>query len=400
MTNKVNNIDKYLGYDYDSLKKSINLNYSQYSGSIISTKLFIKILCSIFTIKQETVTISGNRNVKYYKLNKYKDVYQDYNIRSLGQDIMLIADALDYNGNEIKFVIKNVLYQLNISNFNNLGIKTINHSPKELIKFNNGILNIKTKEFHQKGSDQYYNILNKYDFVNAFDFNYLTDLDDNNQYILVYNKLIKDLANNKDDQILLFNRLVFSVIEGNGRNKYVILSGKSSPGKTAFGNILLNIAGNDYTRYVTMDGFDDDNSINTLSMSTKLILGDDLQKPAKLAGKSLRYFKTLVDSNHLSVSVKYEPNRIVQTNGLWLQMMDKDSSIYKANDAINDRTVLIKIEDYNHKNIINPMEKEFSKKLDLYTGRRRKADENFIQTVVSYISKEIDYFDEFTNSIN
>ena len=76
----------------------------------------------------------------------------------------------------------------------------------------------------------------------------------------------------------MLSQLCFSVIEGNGRERYFILSGQAGAGKSTFGNLLYSLAGKGHTITMNLDSISDPNAINNISSSTKLVLGDDLAK--------------------------------------------------------------------------------------------------------------------------
>ena len=95
------------------------------------------------------------------------------------------------------------------------------------------------------------------------------------------------------------------------------------------------LAGQKYTQLININRLGNSNAINSISSDTKLIVGDDLRTNAHIYDNTITNFKTLVDGNALSVDVKYEPNRIIKTNAVWLQMMTNSKNIRKYNKAIN-----------------------------------------------------------------
>lgn len=196
----------------------------------------------------------------------------------------------------------------------------------------------------------------------------------------------------------MLSQLCFSVIEGNGRERYFILSGQAGAGKSTFGNLLYSLAGKGHTITMNLDSISDPNAINNISSSTKLVLGDDLAKNTKLNRTGVQNYKTLIAGNAISVPVKYEPNRIVQTDGAFVQMANDDPTFYEANDAIKDRTVLIPIKgkNYRHERKLDEAVAEVSRRLDKYIRPLGNCDQEFIDEFISEIIDTVDYFEDYT----
>ena len=149
---------------------------------------------------------------------------------------------------------------------------------------------------------------------------------------------------------------------------------------------------------MNLDSISDPNAINRISSSTKLVLGDNLAKRTKLNGKGIQNYKALVMGRALSVPVKYKPNRTVQTNGVFVQMMNDDSTFYEANEAMLDRTVLIPIKgkNYNCEHKHDETIVEVSRKLDKYIRPLGNCDQEFVDEFISEIIDTVDYFDEYS----
>ena len=157
------------------------------------------------------------------------------------------------------------------------------------------------------------------------------------------------------------------------------------------------LAGSMNTEILNLDKLDNPNAINKLSLQTKLIIGDDLKNNAKISNDAITNYKILVDGNALSVEVKYEPNRIIRTNAVWIQMMNEPPKIYEAGEAITDRTIFIHLKGKNHRNSTSATEKEIGKRLDTYLGKKQSPiDYEFIDEIGSYILNNIDSFDNYT----
>lgn len=149
---------------------------------------------------------------------------------------------------------------------------------------------------------------------------------------------------------------------------------------------------------MNLDSISDPNAINRISSSTKLVLGDNLTKRTKLNGKGIQNYKALVTGSTLSVPVKYKPNRTVQTNGAFVQMMNDDSTFYEANEAMLDRTVLIPIKgkNYNCERELDETIVEVSRKLDKYIRPLGNCDQEFVDEFISEIIDTVDYFEDYT----
>ena len=51
-------------------------------------------------------------------------------------------------------------------------------------------------------------------------------------------------------------------------------------------------------------------------------------------GNALPNYKTLVCGQSLSVNVKYEPNRVIECHGVFLQLMNDDPTFYEGGPAM------------------------------------------------------------------
>lgn len=116
-----------------------------------------------------------------------------------------------------------------------------------------------------------------------------------------------------------------------------------------------------------------------------------------MVGNALSNYKTLVSGQSLSVNVKYEPNRVIECHGVFLQLMNDDPTFYEGGDAMYDRTLLVRITGKNHRQAVDEAEKEIAKRLDRYTGLLDKEiDRDFFNEIITYILKNVNNFDKFT----
>lgn len=122
-----------------------------------------------------------------------------------------------------------------------------------------------------------------------------------------------------------------------------------------------------------------------------------MKNNARLSDDAITSYKTLVDGNALSVEVKYEPNRIIKTNAVWMQMMNEAPKISESGDAITDRTIFIHLTGTNHRRDTDDVAKEMSYRLRKYLGRiDGNVDNEFISELASEILRTVPYFEEFT----
>lgn len=110
----------------------------------------------------------------------------------------------------------------------------------------------------------------------------------------------------------------------------------------------------------------------------------------KMSSKDLARFKTLVDGGSISVSEKYMPNKLISCRGLKIQATNTEVKFYENNDAIKSRVVYIKWPHYDFRE--NPIE-DFD--LDQLSGKYGKADTNFMEALIAYIIKNVEYFNKF-----
>ena len=352
----------------------------------------VKLITANFdlTIKQSIVN-SVEINTVYYRVpTSY--VYKELRIEDIEELMTIFGETL-----QVKYDVLNApkaVYKILRTNANsNWNIKEYNPAENHYLYLNNGIFNLQNKEFYKTNSKKFTEIVTNYQFFNQLDFDFLKQPVDESKLNL-FKTFTKSLANNDKELEQLIHQLIYAVIDGNGRRKYILLSGQAGSGKSTLANILTIIAGNKHTVRFNLTNFGDSDYINNLSMNTKLVIGDDLKKNAKLVGDALSNYKTLVSGNQLSVKVKYEPNRIIECHGVWLQLMNDDPTFYEGGDAMIDRTLLIKIRGKNHRNTTDKMELEIAKRLDHYTGLLSgSCDKGFFNEIISYILQTVEPFD-------
>ena len=147
-------------------------------------------------------------------------------------------------------------------------------------------------------------------------------------------------SQNNDDILKLIKQITYACIEGNGRGQYIILQSEGGDGKSTFLTILERLTRDKLTVYANLDEYDNDNVLNGIEPSTKLIIGDDLQSNFKMNNKILSRFKTLTSGGTITVGVKYMPNKLIQTNALKIQNTNTEVKFYENNPAIKDLSLI------------------------------------------------------------
>lgn len=265
-------------------------------------------------------------------------------------------------------------------------IKIANLPPSYIIKFKNCIINLKTKDIYQFNDNEVEN----YDFVDYINYN-LLNLNEVNQEMLEIVKKVFNLWSNNDDEINLFIRqLFFAYLDGNGRNKYIILQSEGGDGKSTAMRMIRKLGAKDLTHHANLDEFDNDNIMNQLQPTTRFILGDDLAGNFNLSKKLLSRFKTLIDGGYINVDEKFMPAKLVQCKGLKIQATNTDLKVFENNPAIQDRIIFVRWPNYNFRR--NPVE-DFD--LDQLSGKFGKPNNDFMEALISYIIFNTDYFTQF-----
>ena len=267
-------------------------------------------------------------------------------------------------------------------------IRDANLPPSYIVKFNNKIYDIKNKQEHD-GLDENGN---EYDFLNCLNFN-IKQLDDVNQNKLDIVKQTFNLwSKNNEDNERLIRQIAFAALEGYGRERYIILKSNGGDGKSTFQYILELFAGKNNTHRVNLHQFADDNALNNISESTKLIIGDDLQSKYKVSNVGMTNLKSLVTNETLNLNVKFMPNKLVKTHAVMIQNTNTDPNFYENTTAIKSRVLLFEWCNYDFRK--NPIT---DYNLDQLLGRKKYVgDREFIEALLSYIIFNTEYFNKFT----
>ena len=387
--------------DYEKRFEFILKNYFVLNGKVVKTisaPEVVDILLMLTNMVVKKHIINGETAYTYYIRDYNGHTYIKLTKNILSKYLVMIRNALKCRGCDASKLYEPVLTYLNGVNKKRVGIAYYNQPPTHLKLFINGIVDLKSKEFFDLEHPRYNEIISTYHYITKPTNLYMVSANQNVNKRNLGKIMLQSLAGDDEGLLLLLQQLCFSVIEGYGRHKYFFLSGQAGAGKSTFGNLLYSLAGKEYAVTMNLDKIGNPNAINILSPDTKLILGDDLSKNAKLVDDALTNYKVLVSGNALSVPVKYEPNRIIETNGVWVQMMNDDPKIYEANEAMQDRTILLRIKgkNYRRERRLDEVVAEISKRLDEYIKPLGNCDNEFIDEFISEIIDQVEYFDDYT----
>lgn len=286
-----------------------------------------------------------------------------------------------------KISAKNAISQVDEAiKFSKGSFRKANLPPKYIVKFKNCIYNLKDKYAYSFDDEE----IKDYDFINTIRYS-IKDLNEVNDGMLTIVKQVLNAWTDKDEEVeKLMKQIICSYIEGDGRGVQIILKSEGGDGKSTFLRMIQKLGHSTLTHYMNLDDYNDDNTLNQIQPSTKLILGDDLQSNLKMTNKGLSRFKTLVDGGSINVSEKYMPNKLIQSHALKIQNTNTDIKFFENNDAIRDRVILIEWPHHNFRQ--NPV-KDFD--LDKLTGKKGPADKEFMEALLSYVVNTTDYFNKF-----
>lgn len=307
----------------------------------------------------------------------------------------------EYLGSLVQFIINNQQVSPNISSknaVNNIAesikfskddndLTKANIPPEYLVKFTNCIYDLKNDIKYEFNDDE----IKDYHFINKIRYP-LVPLEDTDEAMLsIVKKVFKTWSKNDIEVEKLMKQMIYSYIEGNGRGIQIILNSEGGDGKSTFLRMIQKLGHSTLTHHMNLDGYGDDNQLNQIDPSTKLILGDDLQSNFKVSNKGLSQFKTLIDGGSINVSEKFMPNKLIKSNALKIQATNTDVKFFENNDAIRDRVLLLQWPHYNFRQ--NPVE-DFD--LDQLTGKRGQADKDFMIALLSYVVNTTEYFNKFS----
>lgn len=292
----------------------------------------------------------------------------------------------------IKFMIDDLekMYkQVHTKLLYNSSIRDFQMLPDDyVVTLNDVVINLKTNEVCHISD-----IECKYDIVNRNSFNFIHESmmseERKNQSIInrqIIGRVMKDWSSEDNELEYLLWQIMYAVLQNDNHDKFFVLMGPGGNGKSTYMELLCKIAGQQFVIRANIHQFGDPNAINEIDMSTKLIIGDDAATNHKISDVATSNLKSIVTCNPFSVAVKYDKNRLILTNAIFLQATNTEISFYENNPAIKSR--LIKIDwskiDFRAK------KSELTFDLD-----KLMQDQSFIDDWVMMCLEKIDYFDEF-----
>ena len=266
-------------------------------------------------------------------------------------------------------------------------IRKANLPPKNLVKMQNCIVDLKTKEIYEFDDEN----VKDYDFIDSIRYSLYNLKDVNQDKLNIVKQILNDWSQNDENVLKLMKQLAFSFIEGDGRGVQIILKSEGGDGKSTFNRIISKLSDPSLTITINLDEYKDDNIMNKIQPSTKFIVGDDLSSNFSMSKSSLARLKTLVDGGAINVNEKFMPSKTVQSNALRIQNTNTDIKFFENNAAIQDRILYIEWPHYNFRQ--NPKD-DFN--LDYLTGKKGPADKEFMEAFLSYIVNTTEYFDKFS----
>ena len=324
-------------------------------------------------------------NYEYAIYDPETDTYVQ-NREFLGSLIQFIIDEQNTSPNiSAKNAVGDVAESIKFSKSNKL--PKANIPPKHVVKFSNCIYDLKHNKKYNFDDEE----IKNYHFINKIRYP-LVPLEDTDEAMLsIVKRVFKTWSKDDVEVEKLMKQMIYSYIEGKGLGVQIILKSDGGDGKSTFLRMIRKLGHAKLTHHMNLDGYGDDNQLNQIDPSTKLILGDDLQSNFKLNAKGLSQFKTLIDGGSINVGEKFMPNKTIKSDALKIQATNTDVKFFENNDAIRDRVILLQWPHYNFRQ--NPV-KDFD--LDELTGKHGKANEDFMIALLSYVVNTTEYFNKFS----
>lgn len=235
----------------------------------------------------------------------------------------------------------------------------------------------------------------KYDIVSKINANYVDySLQTEEEFAnsLLNRQVIERIMNQwsefKEDVEYLYWQIIYATLQNDNHDKFFIIKGPGGNGKSAFMEIIASIVGEKNTSRANIHQFGDPNAINTIGMHTRVIIGDDAVTSFKITDIALSNMKSMSTGQPISVPVKYENNRLVQTNGLLLQGTNTELNFYENNPALSSRAVAI---DWCKTDFRSMPKSDLT--FDL---KHMMTQQSFIDDFFMSCIEKVDYFDDFT----
>ena len=361
----------------------------------LTERQFIKIIVETCTIVKQYFSQSKSTNRSTYLI--YEPNSKSF-VRNIDFITKICNDALNYADESrvsLTQLVKNLDIALmsldvdteNLNDDEKNGVKEINLPPKYVVQFKNGVYDLKHKKLLSNEEIKYY------DFLNQIPFNIKSLNECNQEKVDIVKNIMNTWSKNDPETEKTIKQIAFATIEGDGRNKYIILKSEGGDGKSTFQRILSNIAMEENTLNINLSDFGNDNYINQIELSTRLIIGDDLSTRFKMQSNLISNFKSIVSGEKLQVEVKFMNNKTIMTNAVMIQNTNTDVTFYENTPAMKARIILINWPHYDFRK--NPIT-DFN--LDELTGKYNLPNNDFMEAFIAYVVETTDYFKSFSIS--
>ena len=323
-------------------------------------------------------TEKGSQNKISYWIKDYNDTTRLYKPVEIKQIINIINDV--FRISNFNSLLTNVETKLRtiVPEYNSL--TKLNLAPSHIILFKNGVFNAKTFKFSTDVT-----AFGEYDFISKINHKLLAPSQVEQSHLALIRKLLSEWVDGDEEKVTLLKQVPIAVIDGNGRDTYIIIIGAGGNGKSIYLNMLTKLASG-YDANLDMQDIGDDNKINNISESTKLILGHELATNAKFTGNMISRIKQLATGDPIKVNVKFKDAKVIATDCVKIQATNTVPKIFENNNAILRRIKLVQWTD-----------KDFSKLETNIDLDSLIDDPDFIEAFISYIFCGTGQFKKFIN---
>lgn len=363
---KKSQINKNLPNNFDSY--TVNVKLKDFTFDISSNTIYYEYIKKCAERYKEKASLANKGKVPAFKDIDVYDMLIEYNIIKLlaipvsskkGTAFKISYWIKDYNETthlykpvEIKQIVNIINEVFRISNFSSLianvesrlmtiapeynQLSNLKPAPQHIILFNNGVFNAKTFEFSNKVT-----AFGDYDFISKIDYKLLPPSMVERSHLILIRKLLSEWVDGDEEKIKLLKQIPLAVIDGNGRDTYIIIIGAGGNGKSIYLNMLSKLASG-FDINLDMQDIGDDNKINSISENTKLILGHELATNAKFTGNMISRIKQLTTGDALTVNVKFKNAKVIATDCVKIQATNTVPKIFENNNAILRRVRFVK----------------------------------------------------------
>lgn len=345
-------------------------------------------LVSFLDIKYYVIenTLTDNTEIKFYIRNydSLLGLYTEFDLaawlNAISNFIKIKSITRTYSDLSFKFA------NLDKDTIQMTKIKPLKLPGNDIILAQNGILDLKNNIFARSI------VPYDYHFTTALPFKILPVEFADSTMIEIVKRIIDDWASGKEPNKKYLYQLSFSAIDGNGRHVYNIIKGGGGNGKSAFLNILEHIAGERYTVKLNIDELGDDNALEYINESKKLIIGHDMATDAKLSKVVNGRLKQFITNEPFQYKRKYKSNTLCVTNGLKIQSTNTDVSFFENTPAIKRRINVFQWTDAVYSNL-NKEDLGFD--LDALIDGSNPNSQAFYEAFIALTIANYEKFDKF-----